>query len=103
MESRERKLRRFAAGPGMCVGRAAAIKPGARETRTRETGSTRKTGRKQSGYAALCRELTRAAQTIAETERLSGSPVHTRQALRDLEGAWSRHFESLKETEVRRD
>ena len=101
MESRERKLRRFAAGPGMCVGRAAAIKPGARETRTRETGSTRKTGRKQSGYAALCRELTRAAQTIARPN--GGSPVHTRQALRDLEGAWSRHFESLKETEVRRD
>ena len=54
-----------------------------------------KSGRKQSGYRALCRELTQ-WRNDPGTEWLRESPVHTtQQALRDLEGAWSRHFESL--------
>jgi putative transposase len=89
----ECKLRQFAGSARYVWNRALAMEKEERE----------KTGRKHSGYAALCRELTR-WRSDRETAWLSESPVHTsQQALRDLEGAWSRHFEKLEETEVRRD
>jgi putative transposase len=54
------------------------------------------TGRKLSGYAALCRMLT-AWRNDPQMAWLSETPVHTgQQALWNLESAWSRHFESLK-------
>ena len=54
------------------------------------------TGRKQSGYAVLCRMLT-AWRNAPETAWLADAPVHiTQQSLRNLEAAWGRHFESLR-------
>jgi transposase len=55
-----------------------------------------KAGGDESDYAALCRELTR-WRTHPETAWLIESLVHTtQQALGDLEGRWSRHFEISK-------
>jgi putative transposase len=87
----ERNLRQFAGGARYVWNRALAM-----ENKERE-----KTGRKQSGYAALCRELTQ-WRNHPETEWLSESPVHTtQQSLRDLEAAWSRHFASLNQLKRR--
>ncbi|HKE27837.1 MAG TPA: transposase [Bryobacteraceae bacterium] len=82
----ERKMRQFAGSARYVFNRALAIQNQERES----------TGRKQSGYAALCRMLTE-WRNDPETAWLGEAPVHaTQQALRNLEAAWSRHFESLK-------
>jgi putative transposase len=82
----ERKMRQFAGSARYVFNRALAIQNHQRES----------TGRKQSGYAALCRMLTEWRNDPA-TAWLSEAPVHaTQQALRNLEAAWARHFESLK-------
>jgi putative transposase len=81
----KRKLRQFAGSARYVFNRALAIQNQERES----------TGRKRSGYAALCRMLT-AWRNDPQTAWLAEAPVHTtQQALRNLEAAWSRHFESL--------
>jgi putative transposase len=82
----ECQMRRFAGCARFVFNRALAIQNQERSL----------AGRKLSGYAALCRMLT-AWRNDPETGWLSEAPVHTsQQALRNLESAWSRHFDSLK-------
>lgn len=82
----ERKMRQFAGCARYVFNKALRIQIAERE----------KTGRKLSGYAALCRMLTE-WRNSEETAWLADAPVHVaQQALRNLEAAWSKHFESLK-------
>jgi putative transposase len=82
----EHQMRRFAGCARFVFNRALAVQHQERS----------QAGRKLSGYATLCRMLT-AWRKDPETAWLSEAPVHTtQQALRNLESAWSRHFESLK-------
>jgi putative transposase len=82
----ETKMRRFAGSARYVFNRALAIQNQERD----------KNGRKISGYAALCRMLTE-WRNDPKTGWLREAPVHTgQQALRNLESAWARHFESLK-------
>ena len=81
----KRQMRQFAGSARYVFNRALAIQNQERQA----------TGRKRSGYAALCRMLT-AWRNDPPTAWLAEAPVHTtQQALRHLEAAWSRHFESL--------
>ena len=81
----QRKMRQFAGSARYVFNRALAIQNQERES----------TGRKRSGYAALCRMLT-AWRNDPPAAWLAEAPVHTtQQALRNLESAWSRHSESL--------
>ena len=82
----KRKMRQYAGSARYVFNRARAIQKQERES----------TGRKRSGYAALCKMLT-GWRRDPQTAWLAEAPVHTaQQALRNLEMAWSRHFESLK-------
>ena len=82
----ERKMRRFAGAARFVFNRALAVQNEERQ----------KTGQKQSGYGALCRMLT-AWRNDPKTAWLWEAPVHTtQQALRNLEAAWSRRFDSLQ-------
>ena len=81
----QRKMRQFAGSARYVFNRALAIQNQERES----------TGRKRSSYAALCWMLT-GWRNDPQTAWLAEAPVHTtQQALRNLESAWSRHFESL--------
>jgi len=82
----KRKMLQFAGSGRYVFNRALALQNQERE----------KTGRKQSGYAALCKMLT-TWRNDPPTAWLGQAPVHPlQQALRNLEAAWSRHFASLQ-------
>lgn len=79
-------MRRFAGSCHFAFNRALALQNKERTV----------SGKKTSGYATLCRQLTEWRNNPA-TPWLSSAPVHsTQQALKNLETAWTNHFESLK-------
>jgi putative transposase len=81
----ERKMRQFAGAARYVFNRALAI----------QKEECENTGRKLSGYAALCRMLT-GWRRDSDTSWLGDCSVHVlQQSLRDLEGAWAKHFNSL--------
>jgi putative transposase len=82
----ERQMRRFAGACRFVFNKALAL-----HLAERSNG-----GRKTSGYAALCRQLT-TWRNDPTTPWMAAAPVHTQQqALKNLEAGWTAHFASLK-------
>lgn len=84
--AQQRLMRQFAGMSRFIYNKALAIQLEEQKT----------TGRKQSGYAALCKQLT-CWRNDPDTSWLSEGPSQAQQqALKDLENGWKKHFDSLK-------